>query len=74
MERTIFADEHLMFRDAFRRFVAQEISPNFLQWEKDGIVPREYHPPCEQTSTNWPPQAADERDKEQTQQGNFRND
>ena len=41
MERTIFADEHLMFRDAFRRFVAQEISPNFLQWEKDGIVPRE---------------------------------
>ena len=41
MDRTIFTDEHLMFRNAFRRFVAQEITPNFLQWEQAGIVPRE---------------------------------
>jgi alkylation response protein AidB-like acyl-CoA dehydrogenase len=41
MERTIFTDEHDMFRDAFRQFVEKEIVPHFLQWEADGIVPRE---------------------------------
>jgi long-chain-acyl-CoA dehydrogenase len=41
MERTIFTDEHRMFRDAFRRFVEKEIAPHHEQWEKDGIVPRE---------------------------------
>ena len=40
MERTIFSDEHLMFRDAFRRFIEKEITPHFLDWERDGIVPR----------------------------------
>ncbi len=41
MQRTIFTDEHDMFRDAFRQFVDKEIVPSFLQWEADGIVPRE---------------------------------
>ena len=41
MQRTIFTDEHEMFRDAFRQFVDKEIVPDFLQWEADGIVPRE---------------------------------
>jgi len=41
MQRTIFTDEHDLFRDAFRQFVAKEIVPGFLQWEADGIVPRE---------------------------------
>jgi alkylation response protein AidB-like acyl-CoA dehydrogenase len=41
MRRTIFTEEHEMFRDSFRQFVAKEISPNIEQWEKDGIVPRE---------------------------------
>jgi len=45
MERTMRAnlltDEHVMFRDAFRRFVAKEITPHHPQWEQDGIVPRE---------------------------------
>ncbi|MCU1370204.1 MAG: Long-chain-acyl-CoA dehydrogenase [Ilumatobacteraceae bacterium] len=41
MQRTIFTDEHDMFRDAFRQFVDKEIVPGFLQWEADGIVPRE---------------------------------
>ena len=41
MQRTIFTEEHDMFRDAFRQFVEKEIVPNFLQWERDGIVPRE---------------------------------
>lgn len=41
MERNLFNDEHLMFRDAFRRFVAQEVTPYHEQWEADGVVPRE---------------------------------
>ena len=41
MERTLFEDEHKMFRDAFGKFVDQEIAPYHAQWEKEGIVPRE---------------------------------
>ena len=41
MERTFFTEEHLMFRDAFRRFVEKEVVPYHEQWEKAGIVPRE---------------------------------
>jgi alkylation response protein AidB-like acyl-CoA dehydrogenase len=41
MERNIFNDEHLMFRDSFRRFIEKEITPNYLDWERNGIVPRE---------------------------------
>ena len=41
MRRTIFTDEHEMFRAAFRQFVDQEIVPHHLRWEADGIVPRE---------------------------------
>jgi alkylation response protein AidB-like acyl-CoA dehydrogenase len=41
MRRTIFTEEHDMFRDSFRQFVAKEIAPNAEQWERDGIVPRE---------------------------------
>ena len=40
MKRTLFNDEHLMFRDAFRRFVEKEITPHHEAWEHDGIVPR----------------------------------
>ncbi len=40
MNRTLYTDEHLMFRDAFRRFVEKEIVPYHEQWEHDGIVPR----------------------------------
>jgi alkylation response protein AidB-like acyl-CoA dehydrogenase len=40
MQRTIFTDEHEMFRSAFRQFVDKEIVPHHLQWEQDGIVPR----------------------------------
>lgn len=41
MKRTIFNEEHLMFRDAVRRFVQNEIAPYHEQWEHDGIVPRD---------------------------------
>ncbi|HEX2576114.1 MAG TPA: acyl-CoA dehydrogenase family protein, partial [Aquihabitans sp.] len=41
MRRTIFTDEHEMFRSAFRQFVGKEVVPHHLQWEADGIVPRQ---------------------------------
>jgi alkylation response protein AidB-like acyl-CoA dehydrogenase len=41
MKRTLYTDEHLMFRDAFHRFLEKEILPYHEQWERDGIVPRE---------------------------------
>jgi alkylation response protein AidB-like acyl-CoA dehydrogenase len=40
MNREIFAPEHNDFRDSVRRFIADEVSPNFEQWEEDGTVPR----------------------------------
>jgi acyl-CoA dehydrogenase len=41
MERTLFREEHHIFRESVRRFVDREIVPFHAQWEKDGIVPRE---------------------------------
>jgi alkylation response protein AidB-like acyl-CoA dehydrogenase len=41
MDRTIFDNEHKMFRDSFRKFVQQEIAPHHAKWEEEGIVPRE---------------------------------
>ena len=41
IERTIFREEHHIFRELVRRFVDREIVPFHAQWEKDGIVPRE---------------------------------
>jgi acyl-CoA dehydrogenase len=38
--RTLFAEEHEIFRRSVRRFIAEEITPHHAQWEKDGIVPR----------------------------------
>ncbi|MGE0233511.1 MAG: acyl-CoA dehydrogenase family protein [Flavobacteriaceae bacterium] len=41
IERTLFREEHNIFRETVRRFVETEIKPYHAQWEKDGIVPRE---------------------------------
>ena len=40
MERTIFEDEHDLFRESFRRFVDDEILPNFDAWEDAGLADR----------------------------------
>jgi len=40
-ERSLFNQEHEMFRDSVRKFIDKEIAPFHYQWEKDGIVPRE---------------------------------
>jgi acyl-CoA dehydrogenase len=41
IERTLFREEHNIFRESVRHFVEREIVPFHAQWEKDGIVPRE---------------------------------
>jgi alkylation response protein AidB-like acyl-CoA dehydrogenase len=40
MERTIFDDEHDLFRQSFRRFVADEVTPHLDEWEEAGIADR----------------------------------
>jgi acyl-CoA dehydrogenase len=40
MEILQYTDEHRMFRDALRRFLAREITPHVEEWEEAGIVPR----------------------------------
>lgn len=40
-ERSIFSEDHEMFRETVRKFIDKEIAPYHYQWEKDGIVPRE---------------------------------
>ncbi|WP_168791330.1 acyl-CoA dehydrogenase family protein [Paraburkholderia aromaticivorans] len=39
--RSIFREDHEIFREQVRRFVEREIVPFHGQWEKDGIVPKE---------------------------------
>ncbi|GAA3529463.1 acyl-CoA dehydrogenase family protein [Nonomuraea rosea] len=41
MQRDLFEEEHLLFRETVREFMAREVVPHHEQWEKDGIVPRE---------------------------------
>ncbi len=41
MQRTLFDEEHDLFRASFRQFVAQEVLPHNEAWEQAGIVDRE---------------------------------
>ena len=41
MDNSIYAEEHQIFRNMFKKFVAKEITPNIDQWEREGGVPRE---------------------------------
>jgi alkylation response protein AidB-like acyl-CoA dehydrogenase len=40
MERTLFDDEHDLFRESVRGFIAKEIVPHHDAWEQAGIVDR----------------------------------
>jgi alkylation response protein AidB-like acyl-CoA dehydrogenase len=40
MERTLFEDDHELFRDSVRGFIAKELVPHHDDWEKAGIVDR----------------------------------
>jgi alkylation response protein AidB-like acyl-CoA dehydrogenase len=39
--RRLFDEEHDLFRQSYRTFVAKEITPHHSQWEKDGAISRE---------------------------------
>ncbi len=40
IQRTLYAEEHQIFRESVRDFLAQKITPNNPQWEKDQMVSR----------------------------------
>ncbi|MCQ4119449.1 acyl-CoA dehydrogenase family protein [Rhodococcus tibetensis] len=40
MERTLFEPEHDLFRESYRKFLAQHAEPNHAQWEEQNIVDR----------------------------------
>ena len=41
MDRKHYKPEHEAFGEAFRAFVDKVVVPNYLDWERDGIMPRE---------------------------------
>jgi alkylation response protein AidB-like acyl-CoA dehydrogenase len=41
MRRTLFDEDHELFRSSFRQFVEKEIVPNHEAWERAGIVDRD---------------------------------
>ena len=42
MTRTLFEEEHELFREQVRRFAEREVAPHFRDWEKAGITPKEF--------------------------------
>jgi alkylation response protein AidB-like acyl-CoA dehydrogenase len=40
VQRTLFDDEHELFRDSVRRFIAAEVAPRNERWERAGVVDR----------------------------------
>jgi acyl-CoA dehydrogenase len=41
MERTLpINEEHVLFRESLRRFLAAEIGDSYADWEREGIIPR----------------------------------
>ncbi|MCG6878565.1 MAG: acyl-CoA dehydrogenase family protein [Deltaproteobacteria bacterium] len=40
MKNSIYSEEHRIFRDAFRKFIAREVAPHLGAWEEEGTVPR----------------------------------
>lgn len=40
IKRTLFADEHRMYRDSVRRFMDEEVVPHHRRWEEQGYVDR----------------------------------
>lgn len=41
MERSLFEEEHDMFRKAFRTFLDRELVPHREEWESAGVIDRE---------------------------------
>jgi alkylation response protein AidB-like acyl-CoA dehydrogenase len=40
LPRTIFSEEHELYREQARKFVEREVVPHHAKWEKESIVPR----------------------------------
>jgi len=36
----VFRDDHELFRDQVKRFIASEIAPHYAEWEAAGVTPR----------------------------------
>jgi alkylation response protein AidB-like acyl-CoA dehydrogenase len=41
IERTIFSEEHLQYRETVKRFLEKEVAPHHARWEEQGFVDRE---------------------------------
>ena len=42
MQRKIYDADHEAFRVMIRDFIAAELSPYYMEWEHDHIVPRDF--------------------------------
>ncbi|WP_406457472.1 acyl-CoA dehydrogenase family protein [Streptomyces sp. NBC_00876] len=43
MRRSVFTEDHEAFRATVRAFIADEVTPHYADWEKQGHVPRELY-------------------------------
>jgi len=41
-----FSQEHNLFRESVKNFLAKEVLPNIEKWERDGAIPREFFELC----------------------------
>jgi alkylation response protein AidB-like acyl-CoA dehydrogenase len=41
MQRQLFTEDHELYRETIRQFIEQEVVPNYAEWARNGIVPRE---------------------------------
>lgn len=44
MRRTLYDDDHRHYRETVREFLAREVAPHFLDWERAGAVDRSLFP------------------------------
>jgi len=40
MRRTLFGEEHELFRESFRRFLAKHVVPHREAWDRTGLMDR----------------------------------
>ena len=40
MDRDLFDDEHELFRASVADWISAEVTPHYLDWERDGLAPR----------------------------------
>ncbi len=43
MRRTVFNEDHEVFRETLRAFIAAEVTPHYEQWYSDALVPRDFY-------------------------------